>query len=306
MISREWRGLSGAGLALLAVGFGLALAPAAAPPREDVQDLVFLAEAERVPSVGQIRNGGLNFGGNPGGGRPTLAALDSDKDGRVTLAELAAYYRKNGLAPFQTHLDTGGANLGGLALFSRGFEPTVEAVSAAIFTRLDADGDGKLFEKEVLAYPDQYEKIQARATASCASLVLKDVSRGLFDLLDTNRDGRLSVREMRGAVGLLKRFDGGKGHLTRADIPRSHQLTLRRGPGGDLGEAQAFAGNRQAKGTHLGKQTGPTGVQGSTCRGCPVGAGSRPCSCSLGAFLLLSGRRVKRRRALLASNPTQG
>jgi hypothetical protein len=72
-----------------------------------------------------------------------------------------------------------------------------------------------------------------------------------------------------------------------------------------LGKGLGY-GNRQAKGTHLGKQTGPTGVQGSTCRGCPVGAGSRPCSCPLGAFLLLSGRRVKRRRALLASNPTQG
>ena len=66
------------------------------------------------------------------------------------------------------------------------------------------------------------------------------------------------------------------------------------------------AGNRQPKGTHLGKQTGPTGVQGYICRGPALRTGSRPCSCSSGAILLLSRCRVKRRRALLASNPTEG
>src|SRR5262249_55420118 len=48
-----------------------------------------------------------------------------------------------------------------------------------------------------------------------------------------NRDGRLSVREMRGAVALLERFDVEKrGYLTRADIPKSYRLSIRRGPAG--------------------------------------------------------------------------
>ena len=112
------------------------------------------------------------------------------------------------------------------------------------FAMMDRDGDGKLYEKEVIAYFEDYRKIQKKATASCVSLVLSDQSRGLFDLLDVNRDGQLSVREMRGAVALLRPFDReGKGYLTRADIPRTHQLLLRRGPldGGDPGGARAFA-----------------------------------------------------------------
>ncbi len=100
-----------------------------------------------------------------------------------------------------------------------------------VFRAMDRDGDGKVYEKEVSEYLERLGELQARAKAGCVTLELKDQSRGLFDLLDTNRDGRLSVREMRGAAGLLKRLDGaGKGHLTRADIPRSYRLTLRRGP----------------------------------------------------------------------------
>jgi Ca2+-binding EF-hand superfamily protein len=109
-----------------------------------------------------------------------------------------------------------------------------------VFKAMDRDGDGKLYEKEVVAYLDRLGELQALAKAGCVTLELKDQSRGLFDALDTNRDGRLSVREMRGAVGLLKRLDrAGKGYLTQADIPRSYRLTLRRGPvdkGGGLSE----------------------------------------------------------------------
>jgi Ca2+-binding EF-hand superfamily protein len=75
------------------------------------------------------------------------------------------------------------------------------------------------------------------------TLVLSDESRGLFDLLDTDRDGRLSVREMRQAPKLLEKFDRGhKGHLTKEDIPRSYRLTVRRGPAatGGLNAANAF------------------------------------------------------------------
>ena len=111
-----------------------------------------------------------------------------------------------------------------------------------LFKAMDRDGDGKVTEKELLAYLDSYREIRARAQAACASLVLSDESRGLFDLLDSDRDGRLSVREMRGAVGLLKKLDRtGKGHLAKADVPRSYRLTLRRGAAdtGPLGGAAA-------------------------------------------------------------------
>jgi Ca2+-binding EF-hand superfamily protein len=123
-------------------------------------------------------------------------------------------------------------------------EADADPVYRGLFKAMDRDGDGKLYEKEVTAFLDQYQKIQDRALASSVSLVLQDQSRGLFDLLDVNRDGRLSVREMRGAVGLLKKLDhAGKGYLTRADLPHTSLLTLQPGPADQnaFGEAAAVA-----------------------------------------------------------------
>jgi Ca2+-binding EF-hand superfamily protein len=113
-----------------------------------------------------------------------------------------------------------------------------------LFKSMDRDGDGKLYESEVIAYFDQMADFQQRARRACVSLVLVNQSRGLFDALDVDRDGRLSVREMRGAVKLLGRLDTAKkGFLIKTDLPHSYQLTLRRGPassGGGGGPAAFF------------------------------------------------------------------
>jgi Ca2+-binding EF-hand superfamily protein len=112
-----------------------------------------------------------------------------------------------------------------------------------LFKAMDRDHDGKLTEKEVVDYLDEYAKIHALARAACVTLALTDVSRGLFDLLDTDRDGRLSVREMRQAPKLLEKFDRSKkGFLTQDDIPQSYRVTVRRGPSsaGGVGKEAAF------------------------------------------------------------------
>jgi Ca2+-binding EF-hand superfamily protein len=116
-----------------------------------------------------------------------------------------------------------------------GYLDEQEARNSRVFTELfkaaDKDGDGRLYEHEVIAYLDALADLQQRARAACVTLVLTNQSRGLFDALDVDRDGRLSVREMRGAVALLQQLDtGGKGYLTRGDLPSSFDLTLRRGP----------------------------------------------------------------------------
>jgi Ca2+-binding EF-hand superfamily protein len=99
-----------------------------------------------------------------------------------------------------------------------------------IFKQIDRDGDGKIYEKELLAYFDGIVELERRAAAGCATLVLRDRSRGLFDLLDSDRDGRLSVREIKQAPKLLAAFDRDKkGYLRKDDIPSSYRLTLRRG-----------------------------------------------------------------------------
>jgi Ca2+-binding EF-hand superfamily protein len=114
---------------------------------------------------------------------------------------------------------------------------------AGLFKTMDRDGDGKLFESEVIAYFDQMAELQRRTRLACVTLVFANQSRGLFDALDVDRDGRLSVREMRGAVKLLDQLDAQKkGYLVKADLPHSYQITLRRGPAstGGLGGAAAF------------------------------------------------------------------
>jgi Ca2+-binding EF-hand superfamily protein len=112
----------------------------------------------------------------------------------------------------------------------------------SLFKAIDRDHDGKITEKEVIAYLGDYAKIQALAKAACVTLALTDVSRGLFDLLDSDRDGRLSVREMRQAPKLLDKFDRSKkGFLTQEDVPQSFRVTVRRGPSSAGGAGQQAA-----------------------------------------------------------------
>jgi Ca2+-binding EF-hand superfamily protein len=114
---------------------------------------------------------------------------------------------------------------------------------------VDRNGDGKITEAELTAYLDHLQELQKRATAGTVTLEITDQSRGLFDLLDTNRDGRLSVREMRNAPKLLAQYDRqGHGYLTRDDLPRSYRMEVRRGPAnrgsvGGFNIAALYGGN---------------------------------------------------------------
>ncbi len=99
------------------------------------------------------------------------------------------------------------------------------------FRMIDRDGDGKLFEKEVIAYLDRMKELQGAAMRSCASLEVKDQGRGLFDLVDSNSDGRLSVRELRNMVKLVDQLDrDGDGRISRSEVPHKYRVDVRRGP----------------------------------------------------------------------------
>ncbi len=113
-------------------------------------------ELERGPSADQFNGsdaaggfGGMRRGGASAGLK--MEAVDADGDGKVTRAELAAYYRKNGFTPFQFNFSGGGPNpIGAYAALFGGSraEPSVEAVNKAIFDLLDTDKDGKLTLKQ--------------------------------------------------------------------------------------------------------------------------------------------------------------
>jgi Ca2+-binding EF-hand superfamily protein len=100
---------------------------------------------------------------------------------------------------------------------------------AQSFKAMDADGDGKLYLKEVMAYLKRQKDLREKAAASCVTLSFADQGKGLFDLIDTDGDGRLSVREMRNAVKLLEKYDAdGDGAISLSEIPRRYQLSARK------------------------------------------------------------------------------
>jgi Ca2+-binding EF-hand superfamily protein len=106
-----------------------------------------------------------------------------------------------------------------------------------LFAAMDRDGDGKLFEKEMLAYLDQMDRLRKRAGSSCLSLIVTDSGKGLFEMVDLDRDGRLSVRELRQMVKLLDKLDAdGDGKLSPVEVPRHYR------GGFELGAAGAGGG----------------------------------------------------------------
>jgi Ca2+-binding EF-hand superfamily protein len=121
-----------------------------------------------------------------------------------------------------------------------------------LFALMDRDGDGKLYYKEVEAFLAKMKDLQAGAASSFVSLGVSQQGNGLFDLLDTNRDRRLSLREMRQMVKLIGQLDrDGDGRIGRDEIPRSFQLSLQQGPdnggffAGNVFVARTFGGMGQ-------------------------------------------------------------
>jgi Ca2+-binding EF-hand superfamily protein len=105
-------------------------------------------------------------------------------------------------------------------------------VLAGIFRLADRNGDGKLTKQELEAFLD----LQSKAVTSCTVLSFADHGRMLFDVLDTNRDGRLGVRELRAAWTRLAPWDRkGQGYVTREDMPMRYQLVLSQGQPAGIG-----------------------------------------------------------------------
>jgi Ca2+-binding EF-hand superfamily protein len=132
----------------------------------DGDGVLSAAEAARVPPVQTLFNTRF-FGG--GGGPPSLAELDADKDGKVSRAELADYYRRSGASPFQ--LKGGGtANpwdstvrlfLADGTLAGGGGRPSADALNNRLFELLDTNKDGKLSRAELEAGVKKLAKLDA-------------------------------------------------------------------------------------------------------------------------------------------------
>jgi len=97
---------------------------------------------------------------------------------------------------------------------------------ASLFDMMDADGDGKLYMKEVDAFVDQ----QTQAARSQMVLSVADQGRAIFAIMDLNRDRHLGIREIRGALARVSSWDRNGDGLIRSDeIPHHFQLSIGRG-----------------------------------------------------------------------------
>lgn len=94
------------------------------------------------------------------------------------------------------------------------------------FNRFDRDGDGKLFEEEMFAV------VAGQIVASLSRTSMTTANRGkdLFEILDANRDQRVSRRELLAAE---KRFDlwdvDEDGQMSDSEVPQLYQLVFDRG-----------------------------------------------------------------------------
>ncbi len=80
----------------------------------------------------------------------------------------------------------------------------------------DANGDGRVYSKEIQASFDAYQAV--RNTAVFVNVVTQ--GRALFGILDQTGDGRLSLREMRTAGERMKPLDkNGDGKIAIAEVP---------------------------------------------------------------------------------------
>lgn len=92
-----------------------------------------------------------------------------------------------------------------------------------LFSHFDADNDGKIFEKELLAGLDALEPLAAEAAGALVAAEVIEAGQGLFGLFDANGDGQLSVRELRLLAYLV---DAEKGTLNPTELTRRLQVTF--------------------------------------------------------------------------------
>src|SRR5262249_52071221 len=100
------------------------------------------------------------------------------------------------------------------------------------FKLMDRKGEGKVFEKDVREYVERVGVLEAAAAQTQLTMSVADKGRGLFDLIDEDRDGRLSVREMRAIAQKFAALGRDGVSLARNEVPRDVSLSFSRGQAG--------------------------------------------------------------------------
>lgn len=95
-----------------------------------------------------------------------------------------------------------------------------------LFDMIDGDNDGKLFADEM----KEYVRARSEPAATACRMNLYDTGNGFFMALDTNADGRVSVRETRQSNFTLAQLDrDGKPGIAQAEPVRHFHIEFVRG-----------------------------------------------------------------------------
>jgi len=91
-----------------------------------------------------------------------------------------------------------------------------------IFTQADKNGDDKLTKKELTEWLD----LVSEGSNCFVTLQVNDLGRSLFELIDSNSDNQLSVRELRTAWQRIKPLCKADKGLTQPDLPRTLRISM--------------------------------------------------------------------------------
>lgn len=98
------------------------------------------------------------------------------------------------------------------------------------FALIDTDSNGMVYERELVAFVERTQSLQALAEQAGMTISVANQGKSLFDLLDLNADGRLSVWEMRQAPRLLTQILGkAERPLERSDLSQTVRFNVQRG-----------------------------------------------------------------------------
>lgn len=94
-----------------------------------------------------------------------------------------------------------------------------------LFDAMDRDEDDRLFAEEMMSYVRRYTQ---PASTTC-QVTLWDTGNGLFQKLDDNADGRISIRELRGCEQRLLAIAGDQPQLNPSQMTKAYKIEFRRG-----------------------------------------------------------------------------
>lgn len=165
------------------------------------------------------------------GGR-LVSNLEKNKPGVVKLVQPGvslsfSYRQRDPIAEAETNARTA---FNAIDLDANGYLDRKEIADHQRFQRylfdaMDADGDNRVFAAEMLSYVSAYTE---PASTSC-QVTLFDTGNGFFQMLDSNADGRISIRELRKSEESLMKIGDEAQVINPSRMTKSFRIELQRG-----------------------------------------------------------------------------